>query len=137
VGAERFGWTRRTPEIGSMREGNWLVGYGMAGVTFGGAQLPCQVRISIRRDGSAHVRSAATDIGTGTYTIAAQLTAELLGLDIGQVRVEIGDSDLPPAPYSGGSGMATSLSGAIADAVANLKEAFLHVATNDDGSPLQ
>jgi CO/xanthine dehydrogenase Mo-binding subunit len=137
AGAERFGWTKRTPEIGSMREGNWLVGYGMAGVTFGGAQLPCQVTISIRRDGSAHMRSAATDIGTGTYTIATQLAAELLGLDLGQVRVEIGDSDLPPAPPSGGSGLATSLGGAIHDAAGNLLHAFLNVVADDDASPLQ
>ena len=137
VGAERFGWTRRTPAIGSMREGNWLVGYGMAGVTFGGAQLSCQVRISIRRDGSAYVWSAATDIGTGTYTVATQLAAELLGLDLGQVRVEIGDSDLPPAPPSGGSGLATSLGGAIHDAAGNLLRAFLSVLADDDRSPLQ
>jgi xanthine dehydrogenase YagR molybdenum-binding subunit len=64
--------------------------------------------VSIRRDGTSHVRSAATDVGTGTYTIATQVTAELLGLDTDQVHVEIGDSDLPYAPYSGGSGMATS-----------------------------
>jgi xanthine dehydrogenase YagR molybdenum-binding subunit len=137
VGAERFGWARRTAEIGSMREGNWLVGYGMAGVTFGGAQLPCQVRVSIRRDGSAHVRSAATDIGTGTYTVATQLAAALLGLDLGQVRVEIGDSDLPSAPPSGGSGLATSLGGAIHDAAGNLLRAFLSVLADDDRSPLR
>jgi xanthine dehydrogenase YagR molybdenum-binding subunit len=137
VGAERFGWARRSPEIGSTRDDNWLVGYGMAGVTFTPGQAACQARVSIRRDGIALVRSAATDIGTGTYTIAAQLTAELLGLAIGKVRVEIGDSDLPPAPYSGGSGMGTSLSGAIDDAVGNLKQAFLRVVANDDRSPLQ
>jgi xanthine dehydrogenase YagR molybdenum-binding subunit len=137
VGAERFGWTRRTPEIGSMREGNWLIGYGMAGVTFGGAQLPSQVRVSIRGDGSAHVRSAATDIGTGTYTVAKQLAAELLGLDLGQVRIEIGDSDLPPAAPSGGSGLASSLGGAIHDAAGNLLRAFLSALADDDRSPLQ
>jgi xanthine dehydrogenase YagR molybdenum-binding subunit len=120
-----------------MREGNWLVGYGVAGVTFGGAQLPSQVRISIRRDGSAHVRSAATDIGTGTYTIATQLAAELLGLDLGQVGVEIGDSDLPSAAPSGGSGLATSLGGAIHDAAGNLLRAFLNVVADDDASPLR
>src|SRR6202040_4195816 len=99
VGAERFGWARRTPEIGSMRDGNWLVGYGMAGVTVTSGQAPCQATVSVRRDGTAHVRSAATDLGTGTYTIATQVTAELLGLNTGQIHVEIGDSDLPPAPY--------------------------------------
>jgi xanthine dehydrogenase YagR molybdenum-binding subunit len=137
VGAERFGWVRRTPEIGSMRDGNWLVGYGMAGVTFTPGQAPCQATVSIRRDGTAHVRSAATDLGTGTYTIATQVTAELLGLDLDQVQVEIGDSDLPPAPYSGGSGMATSLSGAIHDAVGKLVRAFLELVGDDESSPLR
>ena len=83
--------------------------------------------VSIRRDGTAHVRSAATDIGTGTYTVATQVAAELLGLDLGQVHVEIGDSDLPFAPQSGGSGLATSLSGAIHDAAGQLLRAFLDV----------
>ena len=124
AGAERFGWARRTPEIGSMRDGDRLVGYGMAGVTFTSGQARCEATVSIRRDGTAHVRSAATDLGTGTYTIATQVTAELLGLDVDQVHVEIGDSDLPFAPYSGGSGMATSLSGAIHDAVGKLKRAL-------------
>jgi xanthine dehydrogenase YagR molybdenum-binding subunit len=137
AGAERFGWARRTPEIGSMRDGNWLVGYGMAGVTFTSGQAPCQATVSVRRDGTAHVRSAATDLGTGTYTIATQVTAELLGLDIGQVRVEIGDSELPFAPYSGGSAMATSLSGAIQDAVGKLVRAFLDVVAGDESSPLR
>jgi xanthine dehydrogenase YagR molybdenum-binding subunit len=137
AGAEHFGWATRTPQTGSMRDGNWLIGYGMAGVTFTPGQAPCQASVSIRRDGTAHVRSAATDLGTGTYTIAAQVTAELLGLDTGQVQVEIGDSDLPPAPYSGGSGMATSLSGAIQGAVGQLVRAFLDVVAGDESSPLR
>jgi CO/xanthine dehydrogenase Mo-binding subunit len=136
AGAERFGWARRTPQTGSMRDGNWLVGYGMAGVTFTPGQAPCQATVSIRCDGTAHVRSAATDLGTGTYTIATQVTAGLLGLDTGQVRVEIGDSDLPFAPYSGGSGMATSLSGAIHDAAGKLIRALADIAAADESSPL-
>jgi xanthine dehydrogenase YagR molybdenum-binding subunit len=137
AGAERFGWARRTPTIGSIRDKNWLIGYGMAGVTFTSGQAPCQATVSIRRDGTAHVRSAATDLGTGTYTIATQVAAELLGLDIDQVHVEIGDSDLPFAPYSGGSGMATSLSGAIQDAVGKLMRAFLDLVADDESSPLR
>src|SRR5256714_9541065 len=120
-----------------MRDGNWLVGYGMAGVTMTSGQARCQATVSIRGDGTAHVRSAATDLGTGTYTIATQVTAELLGLDIDQVHVEIGDSDLPYAPYSGGSGMATSLSGAIHDAVGKLLRAFLDLVAHDESSPLR
>jgi xanthine dehydrogenase YagR molybdenum-binding subunit len=120
-----------------MRDGNWLVGYGMAGVTLTSGQAPCQAAVSIRRDGTAHLRSAATDLGTGTYTIATQVAAELLRLDIDQVHVEIGDSDLPFAPNSGGSGMATSLSGAIHDAVGKLVRAFLDVVADDELSPLR
>ncbi|MEI4884110.1 molybdopterin cofactor-binding domain-containing protein, partial [Klebsiella pneumoniae] len=77
-GAERFGWSHRSPEPGSMRDGDWLVGYGMAGVSYLWGQLPCQARASIGRDGTAVVRSAATDIGTGTYTIMTQLSAGIL-----------------------------------------------------------
>lgn len=120
-----------------MRDGNWLVGFGMAGVTFTPGQAPCQATVSIHRDGTAQVRSAATDLGTGTYTIATQVTAELLGLDIDRVHVEIGDSDLPFAPYSGGSGMATSLSGAIHDAVGKLVRAFLDLVADDESSSLR
>jgi CO/xanthine dehydrogenase Mo-binding subunit len=137
VGAERFGWAGRNPEIGSMRDGRWLVGYGMAGAVYHWYQAPCQASVSIRREGTAQVRSAATDIGTGTYTVATQLAAELLGLEIGQVHVELGDSDLPPAPQSGGSGLAMSLGGAIHDAARNLLRAFLEVVADDDRSPLQ
>ena len=137
LGADRFGWARRTPEVGSTREGDWLIGYGMAGVTFGAYHAPAHARVSISRDGTARVRSAATDIGTGTYTIAAQLAAELLGLGVGQLRVEIGDSDLPPAPPSGGSGLAMALGGAIHDAAGNLIRAFLNAVADDDSSPLQ
>src|SRR5262249_51113577 len=101
AGAERFGWARRSPGIGSMRDGQWLIGCGMAGVTYEWYSQPCQARISIRRDGRAHVRSAGTDLGTGTYTVMTQVVADLLGLDISQVDVALGDSDLRPAPQSG------------------------------------
>lgn len=122
VGAERFGWQRRDPRPRSMRDGNWLIGYGMAGVTFGFYAAPSQARITVHADGTAVLRAAGTDIGTGTYTIAAQQVAELLDLRVDQVRVELGDSDLPPAPQSGGSGLAVALTGAIQAAATTLRE---------------
>jgi xanthine dehydrogenase YagR molybdenum-binding subunit len=137
VGAERFGWGDRNPQIGSMRDGNQLIGFGMAGVTFGQNSPACQVTISISRDGTALVRGAATDIGTGTYTIATQLAAELLGLSLAQVRVEIGDSDLPPAPASGGSQLATAFGGAIHTGASHLVQAFLDLVAGDEQSPLR
>jgi xanthine dehydrogenase YagR molybdenum-binding subunit len=137
VGAQRFGWGDRNPEIGSMRDGNQLIGYGMAGVTFGQNSPACRVKISIRRDGTALVRSAVTDMGTGTYTIATQLAAGLLGLGLGQVRVEIGDSDLPPAPPAGGSQQATALAGAIHNGAGHLVQAFPDLVAGDEESPLR
>jgi len=137
VGAERFGWYAREPGPRSMRDGDWLVGFGMAAVGYSWGAAPCQVEISIGQDGAARVSSTATDLGTGTYTIKAQLTAELLGLDIEQVRVELGDSDLPPTPQSGGSGLAASLAGAIEDGARTLIGAFLDVLSTDEESPLR
>ena len=121
AGAERFGWEARDPRIGGMRQGRSLVGYGMASVAYEWYVTPCRATLSIGRDGRARLRSAATDIGTGTYTVAAQVVAELLDMDPSQVEVTIGDSDLPPAPQSGGSGLAASLCGAIENAAANLR----------------
>ncbi|MFK3985626.1 xanthine dehydrogenase family protein molybdopterin-binding subunit [Micromonospora sp. NPDC050397] len=137
VGAERFGWADRQPEVRSMRDGDWLIGYGMAGVTFDWYQAPCQARISIRRDGTAYARSAATDLGTGTYTVATQVTADLLGLDLDRVRFDLGDSDLPPAPQAGGSGLAMSLGAALHDAAGNLLRALVGLVTDDDAAPLR
>ncbi|GGT15899.1 xanthine dehydrogenase family protein molybdopterin-binding subunit [Streptomyces chromofuscus] len=137
VGAERFGWSRRTPEIGSMRDGRRLVGYGMAAVSYPFYQVPCQARASLRRDGSAYVRSAATDIGTGTYTVMTQLAAELLGLDTSMVRFDLGDSDMPYAPQAGGSGLTGALGGAIHAACAKLVQEFLDVVRDDEASPLR
>ncbi|MEU6597578.1 xanthine dehydrogenase family protein molybdopterin-binding subunit [Streptomyces flaveolus] len=136
-GAERFGWSRRTPEPGSMRDGRWLVGYGMAGVSYPFYQVPCQARASVRRDGSAYVRSAATDIGTGTYTVMTQLAAELLGLDVTRVRFDLGDSDMPYSPQAGGSGLTGALGNAVHAACRRLVREFLEVVRDDTESPLR
>jgi xanthine dehydrogenase YagR molybdenum-binding subunit len=136
-GAERFGWWARDPRPGSMRDGNWLVGYGMAGVSFFWEQPPCQARASIRRDGTAFVRSAATDIGTGTYTVMAQLSAELLGLRLDQVRFGLGDTDMPMAPFQGGSSLTAALGNAVLAASRQLIQAFLDTVADDHGSPLR
>ncbi|WP_409467734.1 xanthine dehydrogenase family protein molybdopterin-binding subunit [Streptomyces sp. HC307] len=135
-GAERFGWSRRTPEPGSMRDGRWLVGYGLAGVSYPFYQVPCQARASVRHDGSAYVRSAATDIGTGTYTVMTQLAAELLGLDVARVRFDLGDSDMPYAPQAGGSGLTGALGNAVHAACRRLVREFLDVVRDDAESPL-
>jgi xanthine dehydrogenase YagR molybdenum-binding subunit len=137
AGAERFGWSKRKPQIGAMRDGEWLVGYGMAGVTYEWSAGKCGARITITSDGHVQVSSAGMDIGTGTYTIVAQLAAELLGVGVGQVHVELGDSDMPLAPQAGGSGLAISLAGAVQAAAANVLKALLSVVAEDERSPLR
>ncbi|UXY20376.1 xanthine dehydrogenase family protein molybdopterin-binding subunit [Streptomyces cynarae] len=136
-GADRFGWSRRTPLPGSMRDGRWLVGYGLAGVSYPFYQVPCQARASVRRDGSAYLRSAATDIGTGTYTVMTQLAAELLGLDVTRVRFDLGDSDMPYSPQAGGSGLTGALGNAVHAACRRLVREFLDVVREDAESPLR
>jgi CO/xanthine dehydrogenase Mo-binding subunit len=137
VGAERFGWSRRNPEVASMRDGHWQVGYGLAGVGYSWWQVRCQARATMRRDGTAFVRSAASDIGTGAYTVMQQLSAELLGLELAQVRFDLGDSDMPWSPAAGGSGLTTSLGTAVHAACQALLQRFLDAVANDADSPLR
>ena len=136
-GAERFGWSARDPRPGTMRDGSWRVGYGMAGVSFFWFQPPCQARASIRADGTAYVRSSATDIGTGTYTVMTQLSAELLGLRLDDVRLGLGDTDMPAGGMEGGSGLAAALGSAVYAACRGVIQAFLDTVADDPGSPLR
>jgi CO/xanthine dehydrogenase Mo-binding subunit len=136
VGAERFGWSERDPGVGSMRDGRWLVGYGMAGVTFGHYQAKCEARATLRRDGSALVCSGATDIGTGTYTAMTQLAAESLGLSVESVEFDLGDTAMPRAPQAGGSGLTVALGSAVQDTCVELVRRLLDIAAKDEGSPL-
>lgn len=136
VGAERFGWERRDPQVRSMRDGNWLIGYGMSGITYGHFQVECAARAIIRRDGSAYVCSGTAEIGVGTWTVMTQLAAESLGLSMERVEFDLGDTAMPKAALVGGSGMTIALGGAVHDACRNLVRAFLDVVGKDDGSPL-
>lgn len=102
-GARAFGWAQRSARPGARREGRWLVGYGVASASFAARVVPSGASVHMARDGLVHVRLAATDLGTGTATVAAQIAAETLGVPISRVHVELGDSDLPPAAGSGGS----------------------------------
>lgn len=137
VGGERFGWAQRDPAVGSMRDGRWLVGYGMAGVTFGHYQAKCRARATIRRDGTAHVCSGATDIGTGTYTVMAQLAAEVLGLEVDSVEFVLGDTRLPQAPQAGGSGLTAALGSAVHNVCVELVQRLLALVVDDASSPLR
>ncbi|MBX3485410.1 xanthine dehydrogenase family protein molybdopterin-binding subunit [Phenylobacterium sp.] len=135
-GAQLFGWDRRLPQPGQVRDGRWHVGLGMAAAIRGNFLLPAKCSFSVDAEGTITVRQGMTDIGTGTYTVLAQIAAETLGVPLGKVVVEIGDSELPPAPGSGGQfGAATAGSAALAAGV-NLRRAVAELAVGDAGSPL-
>jgi xanthine dehydrogenase YagR molybdenum-binding subunit len=121
-GAERFGWSRRNPAVGSTKQGPLLVGMGMATATYPSNYMPCSARATVDDKGKVLVEIATQDLGTGTYTILTQIAAEALGVDPRVVRVEIADSKLPNAPLSGGSWSATSAGSAVLKACQALRE---------------
>ena len=135
-GAQQFGWDRRNPTPGAVRDGRWYVGMGMATAIRGNFLLPAKAGLRLTGDGLATLTQGMTDIGTGTYTILAQITGETLGLPLDQVRVELGDSDMPPAPGSGGQfGAATAGSAAFETGMV-MRRRLAELAAGDPRSPL-
>ena len=136
VGAEKFGWARRTPEPRSMRAGRALVGWGMATATYPANRRPAKAAASILADGSALVRSGTHELGTGSYTVMAQIAAAALGIPVARVRFELGDSALPEAPGSGGSQTVASVGPAVHAAAAAARAKLVALAVGDAVSPL-
>jgi xanthine dehydrogenase YagR molybdenum-binding subunit len=130
-GARRFGWDKRNPKPGQVREGRWLVGIGMAAATRGNPLLLSKASVRLDPDGTCTVRMAMTDIGTGTYTILAQIAAQMLGLPTEHVQVELGDTSFPQAAGSGGSWGAGSSGSALFEACNALREKLARTAGMD------
>jgi xanthine dehydrogenase YagR molybdenum-binding subunit len=120
--AERFGWSRRTPAPRSMRDGQWLIGWGMATATYPMNYAPASARARLLPDGTAEVASAASDMGPGTWTSMTQVAAETLGLPIERVRFILGDTRLPRAPVHGGSLTMASVGSAVQAACRKVRE---------------
>ncbi|NPU66004.1 xanthine dehydrogenase family protein molybdopterin-binding subunit [Bradyrhizobium sp. 83012] len=136
-GADAFGWSKRSPEPRSMRDGRELVGWGMASGAWEAMQMPFATRIVMTANGHVEVASATSDIGTGTYTIMAQVAAEMLGVPLDSITVKLGDSTLPKAPVEGGSWTAASISHAIVNAADDIRAELLKIAYTMQDSPLQ
>ena len=114
--AASFGWSKRPARPGTLRDGDWLIGWGCAMATYPTSMMPSTARVSLNTAGQAKVEVAAHDVGTGAYTIVAQTAATRLGLDPRRVEVVLGDSRLPPGPISGGSITTASVTSAVATA---------------------
>jgi xanthine dehydrogenase YagR molybdenum-binding subunit len=134
-GAEAFGWDRRNPEPRSMRDAGDLVGWGMATGVWDAFQMPITVRIALSANGHAEVACATSDIGTGTYTIMAQVSADMLGLPLENISIKIGDSSLPQSPVEGGSWIAASVCNGIATTAEAIRDELLRLAKQMPGSP--
>ena len=135
-GAEAFGWGKRNPAPRSMRDGSELVGWGMATGVWDAMQMPITVRIVLTANGHAEVSCATSDIGTGTYTIMAQVAADMLGLPLDNISIKLGDSTLPQSPVEGGSWIAASVANGIATTAAAVRDQLLEMARQMPGSPL-
>jgi xanthine dehydrogenase YagR molybdenum-binding subunit len=130
TGAERFGWSRRSSIPGHNRKGKWLVGHGMATAFYPSHRAPASAQAIMFANGSAVVRTAASDMGPGTYTAMTQLAADALGLPMERVHFELGDTDMPKAPVHGGSITLASVGNAVVSACQSLRKKL------GDGDPV-
>jgi xanthine dehydrogenase YagR molybdenum-binding subunit len=135
TGAEKFGWSKRNPAIGSMKRGELTLGWGVACASWIAMRMPCKTSLQLNDDGSARISCATQDIGTGTYTIFAQVVNAKTGVPIDKIQVVLGDSSLPPGPISGGSWVTGTVIPSIANAADNAIKQLLDVAVNGTNSP--
>jgi len=137
VGAKKFGWEKRTAAIGSMRRDGKILGWGLAGASWVALRLPCTASVEFCANGRLCVRSATQDIGTGTYTIFAQVLSEKTGIPFERIDVILGDSALPDGPMSGGSMVTGSVLNAIAAGATGAIQKLQKLAAATEGSPFQ
>jgi xanthine dehydrogenase YagR molybdenum-binding subunit len=135
-GAELFGWNKRNPKNGVTRDGNMLVGWGMATASYPVNTSQGNARVRLYGDGHAVVQVGATDLGTGTYTIITQVAADSLGIAPDKVRFELGDTMLPTTIISGGSMAAGTVSSSVYVAAQDVWQKLIKVAVKDKKSPL-
>src|SRR6185295_5419801 len=135
VGAEKFGWAKRNPAIGSMKRDGLTLGWGVAGAAWIAGRFEAAANVQLRDDGTVRVACATQDIGTGMYTILAQLASEKTGVALDKIEVELGDSALPDGPISGGSLATSSVIPAVFKAADQAIASLLIIAVTTPASP--
>ena len=135
VGAKKFGWEKRTPAIGSMRRDGKILGWGMGAASWVALRLPCTASVEFCANGRLCVRCATQDIGTGTYTVFAQMLSGKTGVPLDRIDVILGDSALPDGPMSGGSMVTGSVLNAISNGADNAIQKLQKLAAATEGSP--
>ena len=137
TGAKKFGWEQRTAGVGSMKKDGKILGWGMAAASWGAFRYPATATVELCANGRVCVRSATQDIGTGTYTVFAQVMQEKFGVGFDRIDVFMGDTGLPEGAMSGGSWATASSLPALSNAAAAAKKALLGVASSTEGSPFK
>jgi xanthine dehydrogenase YagR molybdenum-binding subunit len=136
TGAREFGWQRRNPKPRSTKDGDWLVGTGMASAVYHTSGFPAQAHVRLHADGTALVQSATSDMGPGTYTSMTQVAADALGLTMRTVQFRLGDSIMPPTGPHGGSTTMASVGTATQTGCDTVRRQAVTMAVNDQRSPL-
>lgn len=136
LGAEKFGWSKRNPQPGSMRDGNLQVGWGMASATYPAHKMKAAAKAILQADGRATVQCATHDLGTGAYTAFTQISSEQLGVPFEKVTFELGNSKYPFGPVAGGSNSTATVGTAISRVAGLLHKALAELAVQDPQSPL-
>jgi xanthine dehydrogenase YagR molybdenum-binding subunit len=137
LGAERFGWKNRDPHTRSMRDGRWLVGMGVATAHLRSMVMPASVTVRLDADGTVVVRCGLHEMGMGAPTAQTQIAADQMGVPLESVRVEYGDSDLPPSAGAFGSLQTASVTASVLAACTRLKKSVLSLASRTPDSPLK
>jgi xanthine dehydrogenase YagR molybdenum-binding subunit len=135
-GSETFGWSRRNATPRSVRDGNQLIGVGVAAAAYHTQRSQCAAWARINADGTADVQSGTSDMGPGTYTSMTQVAADALGIPLSRVRFALGDSRFPAAPPHSGSRTMASVGSAVFTTANMLRDRFIRTAIVDPGSPL-
>ena len=135
-GAALIGWASRNQTPGNVKQGEYLVGYGMATATYPANRSKATVGLKLYQDGHAVAACGTQDIGTGTYTVMAQVLADSLGLPIDKVEIKLGDTIYPPGPNSGGSQTMATTGPAVRAAALTVKSKVIKLAIADKKSPL-
>jgi xanthine dehydrogenase YagR molybdenum-binding subunit len=136
LGTEKFGWAKRSQKVGSMHDGDLLVGWGMATATYPAHKMSAAARVQLRANGTATVQCATHDLGTGAYTAFTQISSEQLGLPFENITFELGKSDFPFGPVAGGSNSTGTVGTAIHEVAVLLHKTLAELAVKDSKSPL-
>jgi len=126
-GGDTFGWQAGHQLPRQKKDGNWLIGQGVAAATYPAFFFPTQAKLTWNADGRVLISCCSQEMGTGTATVQSQLVADVLGIPVNRVSMDLGDTDLPPGGISGGSATTGSVGGALLDSMKDLKSKLIEL----------